>query len=74
LHKTQVSAALHFHDASLVAAAIAVVRGAEERHDGFSVVPHVPFHHQLVCSGNELHFILMAELLADILTKNVPST
>ena len=42
---------VQLHDGGLVAAAVAVVRGGEDRHYVPVVGPVVPFHYELVSPG-----------------------
>ena len=70
-HEVQRALHVHLHDRRLVPAPVAVVGRGEEGDHLLGVVPHVPLHHELVGAGDELHVVLVTELLADVLPEYV---
>ena len=61
---------VNLHYASFVAAAIAVIRCRENRHNGFLVIPIEPIHHKLVSSGNQFQVVSMVEVLRYVLAES----
>ena len=59
------------HYRRLVAAPVAVVRSGEDRDDALIVLPLVPLHNELVCSGDEVQAVDVGELFGDVLAEGV---
>mmetsp|Transcript_1685 Transcript_1685/g.4987 ORF Transcript_1685/g.4987 Transcript_1685/m.4987 type:complete len:273 (+) Transcript_1685:109-927(+) len=62
------------HHGGLVAAAVAVVRGGEDRDDVTVMAPIVALHHQLMRPGDQLQPVGVVELLRDVLAEGVACT
>ena len=60
---------IDFHDCSLVAASVAVVRGGEYRDHVALMGPVVSIHNQLMGPCNSCEVIGVVELLRDVLTE-----
>ena len=65
---------INLHNGRLVAAAVAVVGGAEDGDDVLLVTPVVAVHHQLVGARHKCEAVVVIELLGDVLPEGVPGT
>ena len=52
---------IDFHDCSLVTASVAVIGCAKDRDHIPILTPVVPFHDQLMCSGNQRQAVIVVE-------------
>lgn len=64
---------IDLHYRRLVAAPVAVVRSGKDRDDALIVLPLVPLHNELVCSGDEVEAIDVGELFGNVLAEGVAS-
>lgn len=62
---------VHLHNGRLVAAAVAVVGGAEDSHHVHRVRPVVAVHHQLVRAGHQAEAVAVVEHLRDVAAEGV---
>jgi hypothetical protein len=60
-----------FHNGSLVAASVAVIRSRKDSHYRFVVLPLVTLHHQLMGTGNKVESINVGKLFRNVLSKGV---
>jgi len=72
LQEIELHELVHFHDGSLVTAAVAVVGSREDGDDVPFVGPVVPVHDKLVSPGYSYETIRMVEILRDVLAERVP--
>ena len=61
-----------FHDGSLVAASIAVIRRTEDGHHIAILAPIVSLHDKLMGARYQRQPVVVVECLADVLAKSIP--
>lgn len=74
MQEVAVHVLVDFHNSSLIATSVAVVRSREDSHDVALMTPIVAIHHELMGTSNPGEAVSMVELLRDVLAERVAST
>jgi hypothetical protein len=65
---------IDFHNSCLISAPVAIIGRRKNSDNGPIVLPLIPFHYQLMSTGNEIKPIYMSKLFRDINSKGIAST